>query len=488
MKQLVIASGPAGSQLVSGDPDNPVEVLIQNVDPSNTLYLGSDPGVNVTNPLENVPLSPGQSAVANGSNDVYGIAASGQTVQVNIFVGVVSFFQPPNLASLGGISIYTTATAPTGNIPLNSLWFAPDGSIRVWNGVTWNVQSFSGQEILQAQTVYAAQLAAGIVYAGIVNGTLISGASLQSTGTGLDYSSYNGTPAANNLILSFAKAGGTDSFGNVYLAGFTCYFKGSSQWTAMSIQPTATGCQVAWYYSSGLTETGWTSAGGLMVTPTATTPQATLQLGVAPSTPSGTAGQGLLYALGGTNLGQVTGAGLNLVFSCIQPVIPTLSTVTAASATSLATGPAFPANDPANQSTYELEIWAAGTWGSTGEILNLQGQLGGVNICPVVQIGAAAIATGTAFRLHARVVTKLAASPGASATWYGGIDGGINITGAALLPGTAAQNTIPFTSSDASPTAVPSNVAQAITLQAWWASTTGASTITAVFGHLKRTL
>lgn len=34
---------------------------------------------------------------------------------------------------------------------------------------------------------------------------------------------YSGTPANGNLILSISPAGGTDAFGNTYLAGFTAY-------------------------------------------------------------------------------------------------------------------------------------------------------------------------------------------------------------------------------------------------------------------------
>lgn len=97
MRQLSISSGPAGTLLIAADSDNPIPSLIQNVDPANILYIGKDVGVNPANPLECTPLGPGQSAVANGSINVFGIASPGQVVAVNVYEGVVSFFQPTSL-------------------------------------------------------------------------------------------------------------------------------------------------------------------------------------------------------------------------------------------------------------------------------------------------------------------------------------------------------------------------------------------------------
>jgi hypothetical protein len=78
---------------------------------------------------------------------------------------------------------------------------------------------------------------------------------------------YNGTPTTNNLELSVAATAGTDSFGNAYLSGEFSYFEGISQWTAMGIQPLAgQAAQLAWYYTTGLTETGWILGGSLAAT------------------------------------------------------------------------------------------------------------------------------------------------------------------------------------------------------------------------------
>lgn len=60
---------------------------------------------------------------------------------------------------------------------------------------------------------------------------------------------YSGTPAAGNLIASMAGAAGTDSFGNIYVAGDASY--------AATFATAINGGQIAWY--TGSLSTGWTS-------------------------------------------------------------------------------------------------------------------------------------------------------------------------------------------------------------------------------------
>jgi hypothetical protein len=221
MKQWSITSGPAGTLLVVGNPDNPVQTLIQNVDPVNILYVGETSSVNPFNPLQGVPMLPGQSMVATGEINVFGIAAAGQNVAVNTLRGVGSYFQPTNLGNIGGVSIFVQATAPTGTIALNSLWFAPNGIMYVWNGTAWVQQRFAGNQILTASSIYAAQLAAGIIYAGIVDGTTIQAATFIG-GYALYYSSPN--PALGTLIASAGVVTGfTDSVGNHVYGGNCTY-------------------------------------------------------------------------------------------------------------------------------------------------------------------------------------------------------------------------------------------------------------------------
>jgi hypothetical protein len=101
MRQYSIGSGPAGTLIVSGDPDNPISVLIQNVDANNTVYLGETAAVNPANPNESAPLEPGQTAIADGSINVFAIADRGQTVSINILRGFGSFFQPSKSITTG---------------------------------------------------------------------------------------------------------------------------------------------------------------------------------------------------------------------------------------------------------------------------------------------------------------------------------------------------------------------------------------------------
>jgi hypothetical protein len=70
---------------------------------------------------------------------------------------------------------------------------------------------------------------------------------------------YSGTPAANNLIYSVAASGGTDSVGNVYLAGETSYQNaGGGTYYALNVFNS----QINWY--SATSEAGpWTAGSGI---------------------------------------------------------------------------------------------------------------------------------------------------------------------------------------------------------------------------------
>lgn len=71
---------------------------------------------------------------------------------------------------------------------------------------------------------------------------------------------YASTPAANNLIGSISAAGGTDPYGNVYLAGTVNYFHGASGYFAVQMNAGS----VFWYHAA--TEAGpWTGTGEITV-------------------------------------------------------------------------------------------------------------------------------------------------------------------------------------------------------------------------------
>jgi hypothetical protein len=185
MKTVVIGPGPAGTLLVPGDPDNPTSVLIQNVDPLNTVYLGNDSGVNSQNPNENAPLAPNQSVIASGRHPVFGIAAPGQNVAVALYVGVTSFFLPPSLASLGGAQVYVQSTAPpnvsSNPIPLNSIWFdTANGSLQTWNGTAWQNQQLNAAQAIQAASILSAQIAASAITTSLIANGAVGAAQVAS--------------------------------------------------------------------------------------------------------------------------------------------------------------------------------------------------------------------------------------------------------------------------------------------------------------------
>ena len=119
MQQLSISAGPAATLLVVGNPDNPVPHLIQNIDLYNTVFLGDTISIDINNPRICAPLYPGQTTVASGDTNVFAIASTGQNVSVNVYRGVMSFFQPLRQLILSGATtglfIYSPTPGP-GNL------------------------------------------------------------------------------------------------------------------------------------------------------------------------------------------------------------------------------------------------------------------------------------------------------------------------------------------------------------------------------------
>ncbi len=75
---------------------------------------------------------------------------------------------------------------------------------------------------------------------------------------------------------------------------------------------------------------------------------------------------------------------------------------------------------------------------------------------------------------------------GATATWRANIEGCVTQTASAILPGTAAQNTVPFTGGTTADATLDSTVAEVFGISAAWASTTGAPTLSKTFGQFER--
>lgn len=175
---ITVTGGTTATQLVrAGDPPT----MISNPGP-NTIYLGDNDAIRATDSTGVIPLGGAGLVNVDGSKDLFGICATGQTQIVYALSGGINFFSPPSLAGLGGIALFVQSTMPTQPpvIPVNSIWFdTSNNSLQYWNGLAWNAQVFAGNQLIQAGTIVANLIAAGTVVGGIVNGTEIDGATFK---------------------------------------------------------------------------------------------------------------------------------------------------------------------------------------------------------------------------------------------------------------------------------------------------------------------
>lgn len=96
------------------------------------------------------------------------------------FQGSAGFTGAPlTLIQLGGIKVYVQAAAPTGTIPVNSIWInTTNGSINNWNGSGWVQQEFNAQNLIQAGTIVAALIEANTITASQIAANTITGAQI----------------------------------------------------------------------------------------------------------------------------------------------------------------------------------------------------------------------------------------------------------------------------------------------------------------------
>jgi hypothetical protein len=157
----------------------------------------------------------------------------------------------------------------------------------------------------------------------------------------------------------------------------------------------------------------------------------------------------------------------------------TQTTVTAASLANLSTVYSIPANEPYAGAAYELTCAGYGTWASSGpQALTLSPLLGSGTITGTARvIAAAAFSASAAFQWWTTI--GITCSDGVS-SWQGSMTGAVAETANALNPGTAADNSVALAgATSASYTAAVSS-ALSVALQAKWALTTGAPTLTCV--------
>lgn len=180
MRQLTIGGGPAGTLLVVGDSDNPVPVLISNVDPVNIVYIGEDVGLNPAFPLSCTPLPPGQYIVASGNLDVFGIAAPGQNVAVNVYTGMMSFFQPLTQLVVSGLNAGVLIYSPSqGQGNLVGSWVAPPGFTDQYGNVVPPGLNATGGS-LSSMTIDSSTITNTIIQNALIQGGQIANAAISS--------------------------------------------------------------------------------------------------------------------------------------------------------------------------------------------------------------------------------------------------------------------------------------------------------------------
>lgn len=275
---------------------------------------------------------------------------------------------------------------------------------------------------------------------------------------------YSGTPAANNLIGSQTIAAGTDLFGNAYLQGQYSYFQGTSQWTAIGNQSVTGGAQFAWYYTSGLTETGWIAGGSISFAAGAVSPTGTpleyqangqgLLIGAATPEEVTLNGSVQLQGLAGIPNNK-TGFMVLFANSLAKPTVEDVSNLTRSvtrsvgSATSNAAGNNATATalsqvfsiapDLAAGDLVEISLSFNATMGqTTAETFALGYSLNGGGQVTLATIGAAITALSGTFTGNVKLCMRIA-QVGASGTVRLWLEGGIFVTtSATILPTTTA--------------------------------------------------
>jgi hypothetical protein len=168
---------------------------------NNGSFLGPD-----------VSLSPGANTVAQMVTIPSGVVSAYVRILVSGLTGTetAEFSTPVCYISAGPNQIQAGAVT-ANSLAANSV----TASAIAANSVT--------AAAIAAGSVTAVAISAGTIVAGIVNGTTISGAQFVAYGSTGELLIYSSTPASGNLIASISATGGTDGFGNVYVAGSVTY-------------------------------------------------------------------------------------------------------------------------------------------------------------------------------------------------------------------------------------------------------------------------
>jgi hypothetical protein len=433
------------------------------------------PNFNVANP--GASPNPSWAVLKNGLAYFFGLVLAGGTIT-----------GPDYIISPAGIFIYS-GTPATGN--LIGSWAGAAGNDGLPGGGNNYPQGFN-------------------ISKGAISGTTITGTGFIINSAGAFF--YSAAPALGNLVASSASSAGTDSFGNVYYSGESSY-NPSGGATAFEVTQSAAGlislgpgttfaggglqpstissggtgllniesgaasgadAQAGFTFKSKLTDgtsplnlaSGYIGLNPLVANPGATWPS--LYADITTFTPSAGLQSGYKGAL------VVSGADANP------------HTVTQATATQLSKIWPIPGGDAQVLTVYRLTAAGTAGWGSVQQPLTLSLSAFGVANFASLPIGATEFTASLSlqWRLVADVVVVAPGNPG---TIKGGMGLDMGVAGANQLTQVGTnQSAGGFGSHNGANATAVTTTAANITLQAAWASTTGAPTITCDYSYLER--
>lgn len=91
--QTITVNGNGAATPVVRAIDEGGPTLVLNLDPTNTIYVGSNTAIGPGNPNETAPIGPNSGSIFDGTQDVYATCGNGLTAQVGIYPGVTNYFQ-----------------------------------------------------------------------------------------------------------------------------------------------------------------------------------------------------------------------------------------------------------------------------------------------------------------------------------------------------------------------------------------------------------
>ncbi len=172
---------------------------------------------------------------------------------------------------------------------------------------------------------------------------------------------------------------------------------------------------------------------------------------------------------------RITPAEQNHMYAIADTAV---TTVTAATASNLSTVYVIAANDMAVNIAYRISCGGDGTQGSTRQNLQFNVGIAGASVGFSVVIDSTALAISALFRWEAEIML-IPVTIGAAGTYNTRIRGCVTNSANNIIPGTAANNTIPFGGHNlATGTGLDTTVAQNFAFRCQWGSVTGGPTIT----------